>query len=171
MSSMSSLPDGVVEERKTVDPSKANMPESETSSTPELPVEMSILIVDDDKITRKLFSRSVKKIAPQWKIQDAGSGEEALEIVTNAAKPFDLIFMDQYMGTEADMLLGSDVVAELRNRGNESVICGMSANDVETLFDDAGADAFIFKPLPFRPDALTRELKRILVSGDGWENW
>jgi CheY-like chemotaxis protein len=137
-------------------------------SNQDLPTCMSILIVDDDKITRKLFSRTVEKIAPQWQIQDAESGEEALLVVEKAEKSFDLIFMDMYMGTEASLLLGSDAVAELRNRGTESIICGMSANDVETLFDDAGADAFIFKPLPFRPVALTRELIRILMSGDDW---
>ena len=150
---------------------KKNTQKEDSSAAKDLPVSMSVLIVDDDKINRKLFSRSVKKIAPHWNIQDAGSGEEALEVVANADKGFDLIFMDQYMGTESNLLLGSDTVAELRNRGNESIICGMSANDVETLFDDAGADAFIFKPLPFRPDALTRELNRILISGDDLEHW
>ena len=169
------LPLGFVDdETKSHDSSKNNKNKSQkedSSAAKDLPVSMSVLIVDDDKINRKLFSRSVKKIAPQWNIHGAGSGEEALEVVANAEKGFDLIFMDQYMGTESNVLLGSDTVAELRNRGNESIICGMSANDVETLFDDAGADAFIFKPLPFRQDALTRELKRILISGDDLEHW
>ena len=66
------------------------------------------------------------------------------------------------MGTDKNQLLGSDTVAKLREQGIRSKICGMSANDVEQLFDDAGADEFIFKPLPFRKDPLTRELLRIL---------
>jgi hypothetical protein len=72
------------------------------------------------------------------------------------------------MGTDSKQLLGSDAVIEIRNRGIQSKICGMSANDVENLFENAGADEFIFKPLPFRKDPLTRELLRILSGDDGW---
>lgn len=134
-----------------------------------LPDIMKVLVVDDDKITRKMFARGVKKIVPQWIIQEAASGEEALEVLaSNEANCFDLIFMDHYMGTDNKLLLGSDAVAEARKRGIQSKICGMSANDVEELFDDAGADEFIFKPLPFRPEPLTRELLRILSNGDDW---
>ena len=133
-----------------------------------LPETMSILVVDDDKITRKMFTRSVKKVAPKWHVQDAESGETALELLFETETKFDLIFMDHYMGTSSEQLLGSDTVIELRKRGIECVVCGMSANDVEHLFESAGADEFIFKPLPFREEALKRELLRILSTGDGW---
>jgi CheY-like chemotaxis protein len=129
------------------------------SPVQELPEVLSVLVVDDDKILRKLFSRSVKKVAPKWEIQEAASGEIALELV--AATPFHLIFMDQYMGDETH-LLGSQTVAELRSKGVESRVCGLSANDVEQEFFDVGADAFMFKPFPCQKDPLTRELSRIM---------
>lgn len=49
--------------------------------------------------------------------------------------------------------------------GVTAKICGLSANDVEHAFEDAGADAFMFKPFPTKPDALKRELVRILNPG------
>ena len=142
--------------------------QQESAPLTELPESMNILVVDDDKITRKMFTRSVKKVAPKWNVQDAESGEKALELLFETDTKFDLIFMDHYMGTSSDQLLGSDTVVELRKRGIECVVCGMSANDVENLFESAGADEFIFKPLPFRDEALKRELLRILSTGDGW---
>eukprot|EP00980_Cylindrotheca_fusiformis_P001232 scaffold331_cov117-Cylindrotheca_fusiformis.AAC.10 len=128
-----------------------------------LPSVLSLLIVEDERISRKLFSRAIKALAPKWKIHEAESGETALDVVANSDESFDIIFLDQFMGTNPTDLLGSEVAVQMRERGIESVICGMSANDVEALFADAGADAFVFKPLPYRKDALLREMNRIFM--------
>lgn len=126
----------------------------------ELPEELSVLFVDDDLILRKLFSRSVRKVAKTWKIQDASSGEAALELVDE--NNFDIIFVDQYMASVEKQLLGTEATRALRAKGVQSIICGLSANDVEAGFFSAGADFFMFKPFPCRPDELTQELLRIL---------
>ena len=132
---------------------------------------MKVLIIEDEHLAADKLSRMLHELDPNIQILALleSVSESAAWLSSNPAP--DLIFMDMYMGTEASLLLGCDAVAELRNRGTESIICGMSANDVETLFDDAGADAFVFKPLPFRPEALKRELNRILMAGDGLELW
>jgi CheY-like chemotaxis protein len=67
--------------------------------------------VDRDLILRKLFSRSVTKAAPTWKIQEAANGETALRLVDE--EPYDLIFMDQYMTSTEKLLLGTDTVRAL----------------------------------------------------------
>ena len=135
----------------------------------ELPENMNLLFVDDDKIARKLFARTIKKMNPQWVVKEAASGEEAIELLKSTDITFDLIFMDYIMGTDDTQLLGSATVSVLREKiGITSKVCGMSANDVEDMFHDAGADEFIFKPLPFRPQPLTQELLRILSAEDDW---
>lgn len=58
----------------------------------ELPTKLSVLFVDDDPILRKLFSRTVKTVAPEWSIREASNGETALQLVEQ--NHFDLIFMD-----------------------------------------------------------------------------
>lgn len=127
-----------------------------------LPVALSVLFVDDDPILRKLFSRTVKTVAPDWTIREASNGETALQLVEN--NHFDLIFMDMYMASVQKQLLGTETVAELRNRGVTCRICGLSANDKEAEFVEAGADVFTFKPFPCEKGALRQELLRLLYA-------
>jgi signal transduction histidine kinase/CheY-like chemotaxis protein len=128
----------------------------------ELPENLSILFVDDDLVLRKLFSRSVAKTAPTWKIQEAANGETALELVDS--EPYDLIFMDQYMTSTEKQMLGTDTVRALRAKGFKNRICGLSANDMEQTFISAGADCFILKPIPCNRSALEGVLDGILSS-------
>ena len=67
-------------------------------SSQELPEHLSVLFVDDDMILRKLFVRSVRRVAPGWKIQEAANGERALQLVEEGSD-FDIIFLDQYMAS------------------------------------------------------------------------
>lgn len=128
----------------------------------DLPESLSVLFVDDDPILRKLFSRTVKTVAPNWTIREAANGETALQLVET--NHFDLIFMDMYMASVQKQLLGSETVAELRNRGITCRICGLSANDKEAEFVEAGADVFTFKPFPCEKGALRQELLRVLYA-------
>jgi CheY-like chemotaxis protein len=141
------------EESKSFDPTGYPM---------ELPTNLSVLFTDDDPILRKLFARTVKTVAPDWNIREASNGETALQLVET--NNFDLIFMDMYMASVQKQLLGTEAIQELRNRGVTSRICGLSANDKESEFLDAGADTFTFKPFPCEKGALRRELFRVLYS-------
>lgn len=113
---------------------------------------------------RKMFSRVLKVAAPTWTIREACNGETGLSLARE--EKFDLIFVDQYMAAVEKQWLGTDTVAAMRAQGIDSVICGLSANDVETQFLEAGADAFMFKPFPCKKDALTDELIAMLVGHD-----
>jgi len=127
-----------------------------------LPQDCKVLFVDDDFILRKLFARSIKRVAPTWKVAEAGNGESALDLVLSGDdNEFDLIFMDQYMASVQKQLLGTETVRAMRSKGVKSIICGLSANDCECGFRDAGADAFLFKPFPCEKEMLLKELVRI----------
>jgi len=125
-----------------------------------LPDSLSILFVDDDAILRKLFIRAVRKVGPSWRIREAGSGEAALQLCETES--FDLIFIDQYMASIDKQLLGTETVRELRTRGIQSKICGLSANYLNESFVSAGADHFLLKPMPCAAEELKRVLHRIL---------
>jgi len=138
---------------------------SENAGLTTLPENLHILFVDDDNVLRRLFVRSVRKVAPSWNISEAASGEAALDLVSATKRPknyFDIVFMDQYMASTDRQLLGTEAVRELRLRGVESIICGLSANDMEIDFLQAGANAFLLKPLPCNQEALERKLIRIV---------
>jgi CheY-like chemotaxis protein len=102
----------------------------------------------------------VTKAAPTWKIQDAANGETALRLVDS--EPYDLIFMDQYMASNENQLLGTETVRALRAKGFKNTICGLSANDIEQSFISAGADCFLLKPIPCDRSRLVGVLDGIL---------
>jgi len=66
------------------------------------------------------------------------------------------------MASIEKQLLGTETAQAMRAKGVDSIICGLSANDVETRFIEAGADAFMLKPFPCKKDALTWELIQII---------
>ena len=73
----------------------------------------------------------------------------------------------QQMASIEKQLLGTETVRALRSRGVESLICGLSANDLEQQFKEAGANHFLFKPFPCEKEALSAELIRLFGESDG----
>ena len=139
----------------TVDDSLENATEKITKDY-ELPEHLEVLFIDDESILRKLFVRTIRKVAPTWHITEANNGERALQLVQE--KAFDLIFCDQYMPCAERPLLGIDVVRRMRTMEVPSLICGLSANDMRQEFLDAGADSFLLKPFPCKKEPLVAEL-------------
>jgi CheY-like chemotaxis protein len=99
-------------------------------------------------------------VVPGWTVREAGNGETALRLTEE--EHFDVIFVDMYMASVEKQLLGTETVQALRNKGVTCRICGLSANDKEQEYYEAGADAFMFKPFPCDEYALTQTLCRIL---------
>jgi len=130
----------------------------------ELPENIKVLFVDDDPILRKLFKRSVLRVAPDWEVREASNGETAL--VLTESEQFDLIFVDMYMASVEKQLLGTETVAALRHAGVNAKVCGLSANDLEEEFLQAGANAFMFKPFPCEAHELQVRLVQILKKKD-----
>lgn len=131
-----------------------------------LPQNLSVLFVDDDFILRKLFVRSIKRCRPKWVVNEAASGEAALQLIEERGSDsmFDVIFMDQYMASTQKQLLGTETLRLLRSNGVTSIVCGLSANNLQTQFLEAGADCFIVKPLPCETRELAKTLQWILQS-------
>ena len=77
-----------------------------------LPEQLSVRLVDDDHILRKMMIRSLKRLAPGWIIQEAANGETALFLTENFI--YDLIFLDQYMASAEKQLLGTETGAAMR---------------------------------------------------------
>lgn len=141
-------------------------PESVRSQSEEenfqFPDKLRVLFVDDDMLLRRLFVRSVSKFNPNWEIRQAASGEASLRIIEEDGKPFDICFVDQYMASVDQQLLGTETVRAMRSRGVRSRICGLSANDMEAAFKEAGADMFWMKPFPCKKEELAIVLRQVL---------
>mmetsp|Transcript_17925 Transcript_17925/g.37060 ORF Transcript_17925/g.37060 Transcript_17925/m.37060 type:complete len:215 (-) Transcript_17925:68-712(-) len=128
-----------------------------------LPESLNVLFVDDDTTLRKLFVRALQRVVPNWVVHQAENGETAINLIIKGRNRYDLVFMDQYMASTEKQLLGTEAVQALRQYGVEDcIICGLSANDQERQFLQAGANAFISKPFPCDKMALQKELLRVL---------
>ena len=128
-----------------------------------LPTSLNILFVDDDRILRKLGLRTMAKLVPSWNVREASSGETALQLLKTES--FDIIFMDQYMASSSGQALkGTETIRALRAEGVTSIVCGLSANNLEDNFKDAGANKFILKPFPCKKDELIPVLTSLLYT-------
>ena len=152
---------GKTERTQSIDIEAGNSSDEHSlETTQELPEHISVLFVDDDMVLRKLFARTINRAQPLWSVEEASNGETALMMVDK--KNYDIIFVDQYMTSVEKQLLGTETTRMLRSKGVKSLICGLSANDMEQPFLSAGANAFMIKPFPCKPDLLNSELLRIL---------
>ena len=124
-------------EEKEVAAVKENVvPQIEPYEGTDIPESKEVLLVDDEKILRKLFIRSVATVAPSWHITEACNAANAVELARE--KKFDLIIIDHYMPNLENPLLGTEAVEQMRRLGVESLICGLSANQMKDEFLRAG---------------------------------
>ncbi|KAL7576985.1 hypothetical protein ACA910_006739 [Epithemia clementina (nom. ined.)] len=172
--------DGTTSTAAAVKPT-ASIASSAASSTPilisPLPKNLNVLLVESDPILRKMIKKTLKSVEPTWKIKEASDGETALAMVADALplvfphndeghtqkKPFDLIFIDQYLSSSADRkLLGTETVPKLRDMGATCCICGLSAHMLKEEFQMVGANSFLLKPLPSNKYILIDALAGII---------
>eukprot|EP00980_Cylindrotheca_fusiformis_P016889 scaffold5114_cov67-Cylindrotheca_fusiformis.AAC.7 len=138
------------------------------NSSPFIDDAISLLIVDDVRINRRLFRRRVSKgIAPNANITEAATGEEALEKCKQ--RRFDVILVDQHMEEAGGVLLGTDTVVAMRRRNVDSVIVGCSGNDIDDQFTEAGTDWVMKKPTPPN-DVIVKKLKQLLLARRNGQN-
>jgi CheY-like chemotaxis protein len=93
---------------------------------------------------------------------NASKASSTSSIPPSGAGGFDLIFIDMYMASVEKQMSGTDTVRALRRLGVSCRLCGLSANDKEMEFIQAGADAFLVKPFSCDKPTMSQELLRIL---------
>jgi CheY-like chemotaxis protein len=113
-----------------------------------------------------LKHRLQKCVAPNCTIQEAASGEEALQLCATGTtshdkKSYDVVIMDQYMEEAGGLLVGTDVIIAMRRSKVQSLIIGCSGNDLDELFQSAGADIVWKKPIPSNLEII-RQLRQHL---------
>lgn len=69
----------------------------------------------------------------------------------------------QMLGTETCVAMRAANV--LGGSQQPSIICGLSANDLEQGFLSSGATSFMMKPFPCAPNVLKKELNKLLDLG------
>ena len=79
-------------------------------------------------------------------------------------EPTDIVALAFFsMASVEKSLLGTETAQAMRSKGVKSIICGLSANDIRDSFLGSGANDFLLKPMPCKPDALKEALSKILL--------
>jgi CheY-like chemotaxis protein len=102
---------------------------------------LSILLVDDIELNRKVASLMLKKLGYQADL--AANGVEAIEALKH--KYYDIVFMD----IEMPVMNGLDATKIIRQRWNNSpkIIVTTAQASCRDASLDVGADDFLTKPL------------------------
>ncbi|KAF4592996.1 hypothetical protein EYR38_008703 [Pleurotus pulmonarius] len=129
---------------------------------------LSVLVVDDDSITRMLMRRMLSRIG--CTVETAENGEAALAMIIQSQHsedasenpegqtsngPYDVVFMDNQM----PVMSGLTAVAKLRALGRHDFIVGVTGNALLTdqhEYMEAGVDKVLTKPV------LEKSLKQML---------
>ncbi|KAI9464687.1 Tco5, signal transduction HAMP domain histidine kinase [Boletus coccyginus] len=135
---------------------------------------MIVLVVDDDRVTRTIMSRTLSRLGCH--VSTAENGEVALEMIVGrtfehrkgsnegspsgplpedeASKPsrYDVVFLDNQM----PIMSGLEVVAKLREMGRHDFVVGVTGNALigdQKEYFEAGVDHILTKPV-FEPSLV-----------------
>jgi len=125
---------------------------AQTGPSPDLNLELRILIVEDNPVNQKVITRMLARYGCELKL--AGDGVHALKTI-ELEDPFDLILMDLHMPEKN----GYEATEELRRLGCRDFIVALTADAFESTNQQCrqlGFDEFITKPVN------KQELLRIL---------
>jgi two-component system, cell cycle sensor histidine kinase and response regulator CckA len=114
-----------------------------------------VLIVDDEDNVRATAAQMTAYFG--FEVRQAGSGQQALELVRRAAEPFDLVLLDLTM-PEMDGFATFTAIRQLRPTQRIVVFSGYSEQDAQQRFAGQNLTGFLQKP--FSADAL-RDILRL----------
>ena len=126
--------------------------------------DITIMVVDDESRMRKLIKDFL--IKEDYKVIEAGDGEEALNIFNEKKEKIDLILLDVMM----PKLDGWSVLRQIRQESKVPVIMLTArGEEQDELFGfDLGVDEYISKP--FSPKILVARVKALLNRIKGSEH-
>lgn len=108
----------------------------------------TVLLVDDSRVARMMTRRAIEAAFPDWRIHEAGTGEEALAVAPGA-KP-DFIVLDVNMpGID-----GLETARRMKVVCPTAAITLLTANIQEAVRNQAAEIGVSFLNKPFREEAL-----------------
>jgi signal transduction histidine kinase/CheY-like chemotaxis protein len=136
--------------------------EIQKAAAPETERPLRILIAEDQPVNQRIVSLFLKPMG--WDLVVAGDGEEALAALSSVW--FDVVLMDMQM----PKLDGPEATQRLRASDwptRDVPVIALTANAMDhhrTVFMDAGADAFIAKPID--PRLLVQTILSVVRHGE-----
>ncbi len=133
-------------------------PVAESGEGPDLTGAGTVLLVEDEDAVRRFSARALR--TKGYKVHEARTGEQALELLADLDGPIDLLITDVVM----PQMDGSALIKEVRQaRGNLRVICisGYAEDALRQRLGEAGDVHFLAKP--FSLAELAGKVKEVLA--------
>ncbi len=125
----------------------------------------NILLVDDVKTDRLLYSKLIKSLIPSYKILEAENGKQALDVIKQASPA--LVITDHKM----PMMSGYDLVkqlniTELKYKPPVIVLSSDINKSIEAEYKDLGVEFIFEKPVNLAnfKNAIERSLRKAIFS-------
>jgi two-component system, cell cycle sensor histidine kinase and response regulator CckA len=143
--------------RHRAEQSTAEKSEAERAAPRDVTGQDTILLVEDETAVRSFAARALRLRG--YQVLEASGGEEALEIVRNAASPIHLVITDVVMPN----MDGPTLVRNVRRIRPDMAVIFMSgyAEDVFRRNDEKAEDLY-FLPKPFGLKQLAAKVKEVL---------
>ena len=125
-----------------------------------VPLEGKLMIVDDSKVSRMRIRAFFAAHCPQWSIQEAGSGDEAINMATSDAP--DYITMDVNMPG----MSGFETAQLMRVYNPKVRIVMLTANIQESSRQVAASLNLNFVAKPATETSLQQALNYLVVAND-----
>ena len=117
----------------------------------------SLLIVDDEESLRTLLASAFNRKG--YRTTTAGTGLEAIELISDSTKVFDLVLLDVNMpgATGVEVL---KIIRSCRPQAKVLVLSGHITPEARVEFEQLGQRDFVQKP--YKLDELGRRLRTLL---------
>jgi two-component system cell cycle sensor histidine kinase/response regulator CckA len=129
--------------------------------SPEFPGSRSVLVVDDAGVVRRMSFRMLTEAG--YRVFEAGSAVEALEVLDMARGKIDVVIVDVIMPE----INGVDLVRLIRQRWMDPTVVFMSAYPAEILAREGLKDLNVqFLAKPFTRQELLRSVATAIHHGE-----
>jgi two-component system cell cycle sensor histidine kinase/response regulator CckA len=129
--------------------------------SPEFPGSRSVLVVDDAGVVRRMSFRMLTEAG--YRVFEAGSAVEALEVLDMARGKIDVVIVDVIMPE----INGVDLVRLIRRRWMDPTVVFMSAYPAEILAREGLKDLNVqFLAKPFTRQELLRSVATAIHHGE-----
>jgi DNA-binding response OmpR family regulator len=124
---------------------------------------LSILVIDDDDDMRQLICTMIRRINANILVIEAHSGEEALERISAALEPFNIVICDW----EMPRMTGMELFTQVHARDPKLPFLMLTGRtDLESIVaaKKAGIKSYLVKPVS--PQQLRAKIAVLLRSGE-----
>ena len=106
--------------------SRSISPQRAIAAAVEIPKDWRVLLADDCKVVRISFKYFLKKVEANWTVDEACTGEDAVEMAAADVNKYQLVIMDEYFGE--GLMRGTEATSAMKRLKVTATVIGLTAD-------------------------------------------